>query len=778
MRLAHLGNPFGRAGWAELGTGVRKIRLRTKLLLSLVAITVGLTAATLLFLRYSIQQQLRDSLQQDLDNSVRTYRSFALQRQATLSRSAELLADLPTVRALMSTNDAATIQDETGEIQKLSGSDMLALANGAGNVLGLSVSSPEFSARNAQESLQRSLERWGEQNGRMNWWAAGGRLYQVWVQPIYLGQASQGTTLGYLAVGYEVDERAARNISDVAASQVAFQAGNTIAASTLTPQQKTDWTATLKDGLPKGANGREIQLGGERYLETTVKLSPDERTPVYLIVLKSLDKASAFVADLNRVLLALGLFSVLMGAVLVFWISHTFTRPLASLVGGVRALERGDYSYPLERASGDEIAEVTASFESMRTTLQKAQQEHESLEHRLRQAHKMEAVGRLAGGVAHDFNNLLTIIRGHSDLLLGRQGIDDTGRRNVEQIQRASDRAVSMTRQLLAFSRMQVLEPRIVDLNAILIDMGKMLSRLIGEDIEYQFQTDATVATVKADPGQIEQVIMNLTVNARDAMPQGGKLTVQTRAVNVGAADAARRPPMTPGRYVLLTVSDTGQGMDEDTKSRIFDPFFTTKEVGKGTGLGLATVYGVVKQSGGFVWVESTLGKGATFEIYLPQTVEKAGASEMRSKVTSLLRGSETILLVEDEEGVRELAREFLNCNGYKVLEASDGQEALEIAARYHDTIHLLLSDMVMPRMGGTALANALRATRPEIKILLMSGYAEYAGNGNSGEYETASLQKPFSMSSLTKKVRDVLEEGAVPQGRGTGEPITTRSRR
>ena len=255
----------------------------------------------------------------------------------------------------------------------------------------------------------------------------------------------------------------------------------------------------------------------------------------------------------------------------------------------------------------------TAAFDRMRTGMQKSQLEQKALEERLRQAHKMEAVGRLAGGVAHDFNNLLTIIRGHSDLLLDRGQLDDAQRHNLDQIQKAAGKAVTMTRQLLAFSRMQVLQPRVLDLNAIVTDLGKMLPRLIGEDIEYIFAPDPKLAPVKADPGQIEQALMNLVVNSRDAMPNGGTITVRTRNVVIDKDEAQHRAPMLPGEYVLLSVSDTGTGMSPEIKAHIFEPFFTTKEVGKGTGLGLATVYGVVKQSGGFVWVESTLGEGATF---------------------------------------------------------------------------------------------------------------------------------------------------------------------
>ena len=401
-------------------------------------------------------------------------------------------------------------------------------------------------------------------------------------------------------------------------------------------------------------------------------------------------------------------------------------------------------------------------------TVPKTQSEQKTLEERLRQAHKMEAVGRLAGGVAHDFNNLLTIIRGHGDILLGRINAADSNRHNIEQMQKAADRAVSMTRQLLAFSRMQVLQPRVVDLNRIVGDLGKMLPRLIGEHIEYAFTPAASLGAVMADPGQIEQVIMNLVVNARDAMAQGGKIVLRTASVSLDAVEAAKRPPMTPGAYALLSVSDTGHGMDAETKARIFEPFFTTKEVGKGTGLGLATVYGVVKQSGGFIWVESSPGKGATFEIYLP--VRHGKVTEAEGKAAPIPKGKETVLVVEDEPGVRELACEFLKVNGYSVLEARDGLEALEIAKSYQGNIDVFLSDVVMPKMSGVETAAKLKELRPQVKILLMSGYSEYTNANAGGLSMTAPvLQKPFSMASLVARIREVLGPPAELAGKPVG---------
>ena len=595
---------------------MRTIQLRTKFLLSLLAISAGLTTATLLIVRYNMRAQVRDSIREDLRNAVNTYQIFEKQRQSTSTPSVRLIANLPYLRALMTTRDAATIADGSIDIWRLSGSDLLALADQTGRIQALTTNWPGFTAEMAQGQIRRLLDR----EKPSDWWFGDGHLYEVWMQPIYFGEASDSRTTGYLVVGYEVDQALARNFSKVASSEVAFRLGDGIVASTLASPEKLELerSALHNDGA-SSPDSRELDLGNEHYLMTTLRLSDDPAISVSMTVLKSLDKASLFLSRLNRVLLALGLLSVMAGSTLVFLMSKSFMKPLANLVAGVRALERGDYSYPLENKGGDEVAEVTQAFATMRGTLQKTQEDQKLLEQRLRQAHKMEAVGRLAGGVAHDFNNLLTIIRGHGDLLLDR-GIENASQRNsVEQIKKAADRAVSMTRQLLAFSRLQVLQPRVIDLNAVVAEMGKMLPRLIGEHIEYLFIPDAHLARVKADPGQIEQVIMNLAVNARDAMPDGGKLLVQTRNVELNEAEARNRPPMLPGAYVLFSVSDTGHGMDEKTKAHIFEPFFTTKEVGKGTGLGLATVYGVVKQSGGFIWVESLPGQGATFEIYFPQ---------------------------------------------------------------------------------------------------------------------------------------------------------------
>jgi two-component system, cell cycle sensor histidine kinase and response regulator CckA len=380
-------------------------------------------------------------------------------------------------------------------------------------------------------------------------------------------------------------------------------------------------------------------------------------------------------------------------------------------------------------------------------------------EAQLRQAQKMEAVGRLAGGMAHDFNNLLTVIRGYSELLLGRMAPTDDKRKDVEEVKKAADRASGLTRQLLAFSRRQFVAAKVLDLNALVANMDGMLRRLIGEDIiELNTELDSTVGAIKADPGQVEQVIMNLVVNARDAMPKGGRLTVETRNVTIEDEVRLDAVGVAPGSYVLLAVRDNGHGMDAETRSHIFEPFFTTKEKGKGTGLGLSTVYGIVKQSGGSVTLESVPGRGTTFRIYFPRVEQEVPGLTGAVDATGQVRGRETILLVEDEPAVRGLVHETLRLHGYTVLEARHGIEALLTSAKYGGPIHLLLTDVVMPQMSGPEVAEKLLSVRPEIKVLYMSGYPDHpVFDRGDVSRETGFLPKPFSPHVLVQKVREVL---------------------
>jgi two-component system cell cycle sensor histidine kinase/response regulator CckA len=374
----------------------------------------------------------------------------------------------------------------------------------------------------------------------------------------------------------------------------------------------------------------------------------------------------------------------------------------------------------------------------------------------LRQSQKMEAIGQLAGGVAHDFNNLLTAICGHSELSLNRLKPGDPLYRPLEQIKRSGERAAALTRQLLAFSRKQMLQPKIIDLNQIVIDMNKMLQRLIGDLL---MGLAADLGKVKADPNQIEQILMNLSINARDAMPRGGRLTIETSNMNLGEEYARDHLSVPPGRYVMLAVSDNGCGMDANTQAHIFEPFFTTKEVGKGTGLGLATVYGIVQQSGGTIWLYSEVGRGTAFKIYLPcaEAVTKEVAPEVFD--FKALRGTETILLVEDEDVVREMATEILRDSGYRVLEAKHGPDALVLEKQHSGEIDLMLTDVVMPQMSGRELAEQLTPLRRDMKVLYMSGYTDDAiVHHGVLEEGTAFIGKPFTPTALARKVREILD--------------------
>jgi len=394
------------------------------------------------------------------------------------------------------------------------------------------------------------------------------------------------------------------------------------------------------------------------------------------------------------------------------------------------------------------------------TELKRAEEEKAALQEQLRQSQKVEAVGCLAGGIAHDFNNLLTVIKGYSQLSSIELKEGDPLRGNIDEIQNATDRAASLTRQLLAFSRRQVMEMKILDLNTLLRDLEKMLRRVIGEDIEMVIQLAEDLGRVRADVGQIEQVVMNLAVNGRDAMPNGGKLTIETANMELDEFYARSHVDVKPGHYVMFSVSDTGVGMTPEVRERIFEPFFTTKEKGKGTGLGLSTSYGIVKQSEGDIWVYSVQGKGNTFKIYLPRVNEPL--EEIRKEVLKeeLPRGNETILIVEDEEEVRKLAGKTLERQGYRILEASQGDDALRISERHGGPIDLILVDVIMPGMSCSELAKHLKSPHPKMKVVYMSGYTDNAIVRHGVlEKGVNYIQKPFTMEGLARKVREVLDK-------------------
>jgi len=422
---------------------------------------------------------------------------------------------------------------------------------------------------------------------------------------------------------------------------------------------------------------------------------------------------------------------------------------IRSETGDVRSVQVG--GRPITEGDGRKLGAVVAIHDVT---------EHRELEKQFRQSQKMEAMGTLAAGVAHDFNNLLTAIMGYGQLLSGRLAANSAERADAQEILRAAERAAGLTRQLLAFTRQQVLQPRILSLNGVVSDLDKMLRRVIGEDVDLLTVPAADLGHVEADPGQIEQVLMNLAVNARDAMESGGKLTIETANIELDAGAVQARPDLKPGAYVMLAVSDTGCGMTPETAARIFEPFFTTKEVGRGTGLGLSTVHGIVKQSGGHIEVYSEVARGTTFKIYLPRVEATAEPLQPRPARLERRPGSETILLVEDEVTIRRVLGESLRLLGYTVLEAGDGSEAITVCERAEQSIHLLITDVVMPLMGGPELAERIARIRPDLQVLFVSGYTDHAlvhqGLKRAG---SAFLQKPFTPDLLARKIRELLDE-------------------
>ena len=433
--------------------------------------------------------------------------------------------------------------------------------------------------------------------------------------------------------------------------------------------------------------------------------------------------------------------------------------PVCALIGEVIARVVGQLR-AAQDALEQRVVERTAQLQAANAALQHQLAERKQLEAQFLQAQKLEGIGQLAGGIAHDFNNLLTAISGYADLIWDALPSDQPIRSDLEEIRKAVTRASGLTRQLLAFARKQIIEPRVLNLNDLIGDMDKLLRRVIGEDIGLVTRPDPGLGCVKADPGQIEQVIMNLAVNARDAMPNGGKLTIETHNVLLDSSYAREHQGVIAGSYALLAVSDTGVGMDSDVQAHAFEPFFTTKGQGKGTGLGLATCYGIVKQHGGNIWVYSEVGQGTTFKIYLPHVDEHVSAASAQLAAQTLPRGQETVLVVEDETAVRELITRVLRAQGYQVLEAINGAEAIRVAeARAPAAIDLLLTDVVMPELGGQAAAAHIGARNSSMKVLFISGYTDSAivHHGRLAE-GLAFLHKPFTPTVLTRKVREVLD--------------------
>ena len=721
--------------------------LRTTLLVSMLAVVFPLTAAVLAL----VQVRMRAHVSEDLISALRTessvYGKIEEARRQQSEQSAALIANLPSLKAMMSTRDPLTIQDGSESFLQTSGADVLILEDLSGRLMALHSKSRKVAASSERLMLFHSA-------GKHDWWFVNGHLYDLSFAQVNAGAGAERHPLGVVALGREVTPQSIAGTDTLADSPIIFERDGRVLLSSLDPTGWSEFQGWLSKSSHTQRSIQEIDIGGERYLGSFIELSGDH--PIRLYCLKSYDQATSFLSLLNRMLLGLGAIAVLSGTLVGFVLSRQITRPLEDLVLASRQMEKGDFEFPIHVQGKDEVAELTRAFEEMRKSLRL------SREGMLRSA-RLEAVGRLAGGIAHDFNNLVMIIKGYSDLLL--ESATPETRSHLEEIKHAGDRASGLTQQLLAFSRKQVLEPQVLDLNRTVRGMLKMLRLLLGENIELLTSLSDGIGRVKADLGQLEQVIMNLAVNARDALPGRGKVIIETHACDLDETYAANHNEVIPGPYVLLAVTDTGCGMNSETLTQIFEPFFTTKEPGKGTGLGLATVYGIVKQSRGHVTVYSEVGVGTTFKIYLP-ALDKPALSPQTLPASELVTGRGTVLLVEDEAPLRTLAAEALKRLGYEILQAGNGLEALVIADHHDGPIDVVVTDIVMPRMGGPELVEKLHRKRTGFSVIFMSGYTEAAvlENANLGK-DAILLNKPFSTETLVRKMREVQDSGqTLPQ--------------
>jgi signal transduction histidine kinase len=570
------------------------IRLRTKFLLSMVVVSATLTLATLLVVRRTVQQEVRLGIQRDLDNSVSAFRNFQKQREATLERSAALLADLPNVRALMTTHDPATIQDASRDLWQLAGSDLLVLADSSGKVMALQATPAEITVREGQDFFPAVVAR----AETRHWWYVEGHLYEVFLQDIYFGPASGRQILGYLLLGYEIDDRVARDLSRVAASEVAFRYGDAIVRSTLKPAQESELLRvaprTEAGGLPQGD---QIRLGEERFLATLVDLPTPGAPSLNLWVLKSFDQATAFLSSLNALLLALGLTAVLAGTLLVFFISRTFTRPLENLVSGVRALELGDFAYPLNLRGGDEVAEVTGTFDRMRKNLQRTQRE-------LLDAERLATIGRMASSISHDLRHSLAAVIANAEFLCESNLTPGQREDLYGEIRIAVNQMTELIESLLEFSRTrESLRPTYGDVRSA-VDRAVQGVKSHPEFQRIRIRTSAEGLTEGwFDFKKLERALLNLLLNACEVVPAGsGKINI----------DLKRR-----GENLEIRIEDNGPGIAEAVRERLFEPFVSHGKE-NGTGMGLTVVQKILQDHGGDVAVEQTSASGTTFRVNLP----------------------------------------------------------------------------------------------------------------------------------------------------------------
>jgi signal transduction histidine kinase len=583
--------------------GMLKLRMRTKFLLSMLLISAGLTCTSLLLVQHNVQKQVKRDLFADLRNSVITFQNFQRERELTLSHSAELLADLPNLRALMTTQHDATIQDASSDLWRLAGNDLFVLVDRAGRVVALHATSPGLTREVAQESFAKSLN----DEGTAHWWYGGQHLYEVFVKPIYFGAAAENRLLGFLVIGYEIDDRVAAQVSRIAASQVVFDYDDAVVKTTLNPTQEAE-LSRQRALRASGATGPEqIQVGGERFLITSLELAGGGNSSVRLTVLKSYDQATAFLDSLNRLLLAVGLAAVLGGSALVFFISHTFTRPLANLVHGVRALEKGDFTYALDARGGDEAAEVTGAFNRMRSSLRKTQQE-------LLEAERLATIGRMASSISHDLRHSLAAIVANAEFLCESRLSSDQREELYQEVRAAVNQMTDLIDSLLEFSRTrESLHPTY---GTVRDSVGRVVQAIRLHPEFHQVEITVTQEGSSSgwfDAKKLERALYNLVLNACEAVvPQAGSIEVALREVREG---------------IEIRVSDTGRGIPELIRGQLFEPFVSHGKE-NGTGLGLTVVQKIVQDHGGDVAVEKTSPAGTVFRLLLPLGSSRERVSE------------------------------------------------------------------------------------------------------------------------------------------------------
>jgi signal transduction histidine kinase/ActR/RegA family two-component response regulator len=733
-------------------------RLEARVLAGITVLVAGSLAGVLLATTRAVTTRSFDRARDDLDAARAAFYRLSDDRAEFASAQAALVTALPLFRAHMENpqlaSDVATLQAMTDNYRAQLKADFCVVTDQAGEW----TARAGWSGANQPAALSTIAEATAGRPAR-GIVPLDGRLFLVVSAPALF--ASE--VLGTLTVGYALDDAIAERLAEVTHSEVSLLAGGQLAASSLPQDGRAALARVVTDsGLADDGVRNDVQqVGGRAYVIGAFPVSQtgSDQTHGRLVLLQDWQPTQQFLAEIRRQILLAGaiVFALSTGAGLLF--SRRTSRPLQELADAAGDIAGGNWERRVPVHGSVESAMMAEAFNDMTASLRRSHEAVAERDEALRQAQKMEAVGRLAGGVAHDFNNILTAIKGYGELLIEALEPTDRRRGDAEEILKAADRAANLTRQLLAFSRRQIVAPRVVALDRIVADTEKMLRRLIGEDIDLKTTVDGTIGPVRADAGQLEQVLLNLTVNARDAMPGGGTIRIALGNIVVDEQTGDQRLPLRPGPYVRLSVADTGSGMSPETVAHIFEPFFTTKKEGQGTGLGLAMVYGIVEQAGGAIDIDTAVGRGTTFHVYLPQAAgSDAGEDGTRATPAALERGSETVLLVEDDHMVRTLVANSLRKAGYVVLEAADSTEALELARARTTPIHLLLTDVVMPGLNGRELAERLRAIHRDVRVIFMSGYSDDAILRRGVQTASADfIQKPFSMDALAARIREAL---------------------